>query len=86
MTEARRIYRLASTDINEINRLLAQIGDRLDQIEGFRDTPLAYPVGALYSTITNTNPSGHLSGTWELIGSGSLLSSSDTVYIFKRTA
>lgn len=37
--EARRIYRVGSSDPVEINRVLASLADRLDQMEGFRDTP-----------------------------------------------
>jgi hypothetical protein len=36
MTEIRRIYRLNAATPEEINLVLSQIGDRLDQLEGFR--------------------------------------------------
>ena len=39
MTELRRIYRVNSPDLGELNRVLADMADRLDQMEGFRDTP-----------------------------------------------
>jgi hypothetical protein len=39
MLEARRIYRLNTIDLDELNRILASIGDRLDQMEGFRGQP-----------------------------------------------
>lgn len=35
----RRIYRVTAATIDEINRNLALIADRLDQMEGFRGTP-----------------------------------------------
>lgn len=37
--ELRRIYRVGSNDPEEINRTFADLADRLDQMEGFRDTP-----------------------------------------------
>ena len=39
MPEVRRIYRVGSNDPEEINRTFADLADRLDQMEGFRDTP-----------------------------------------------
>ena len=36
MAESKRIYRISSLDLNEINRIFSQLGDRLDEIEGFR--------------------------------------------------
>lgn len=39
MAEVRRIYRVGSSDPEELNRVLADMADRLDQMEGFRDTP-----------------------------------------------
>ena len=36
MTEVRRIYRVNSADLGEMNRVLADLGDRLDQLEGYR--------------------------------------------------
>lgn len=39
MSDAKRIYRIHSLDLAEINRVLAQIADRLDELEGFRGTP-----------------------------------------------
>jgi uncharacterized radical SAM superfamily Fe-S cluster-containing enzyme len=39
MAESKRIYRIASMDLGEINRVLAQIQDRLDELEGFRGEP-----------------------------------------------
>ena len=36
MTEVRRIYRVNSSDLGELNRVLADLGDRLDQLEGYR--------------------------------------------------
>ena len=36
MTELRRIYRVNSADLGELNRVLADLGDRLDQLEGYR--------------------------------------------------
>ena len=39
MSEARRVYRITSNDPQEINRIFASLADRLDQMEGFRDTP-----------------------------------------------
>lgn len=37
--EAREVYQLQGTSVQEINRLLARLADRLDQIEGRRGTP-----------------------------------------------
>lgn len=39
MSEVRRIYRVNSADLGELNRVLADMSDRLDQMEGFRDNP-----------------------------------------------
>ena len=39
MPESKRIYRIGALSISEINRVLAQIADRLDELEGFRGTP-----------------------------------------------
>ena len=39
MTEVRRVYRINSSDLGELNRVLADMADRLDQMEGFRDIP-----------------------------------------------
>lgn len=36
MAESKRIYRISSLDVNEINRILGQLADRLDELEGFR--------------------------------------------------
>ena len=36
MPEVRRIYRLNSASVEELNFVLSQLGDRLDQLEGFR--------------------------------------------------
>jgi len=40
MAESKRIYRISSLDLNEINRILAQIADRLDELEGYRGKPI----------------------------------------------
>lgn len=39
MAESKRIYRIQTTTVSEINRVLAQIADRLDELEGFRGEP-----------------------------------------------
>jgi hypothetical protein len=39
MPESKRIYRVNSNDVTELNRVLAQIGNRLDELEGFRGQP-----------------------------------------------
>lgn len=39
MAEVRQVYRVGSSDPEELNRILALVADRLDQMEGFRDTP-----------------------------------------------
>jgi len=36
MTELRRVYRVNSSDAEELNRVLAQIADRQDELEGYR--------------------------------------------------
>lgn len=36
MTEVRRIYRINTASAEELNLVLSQIGDRMDQLEGFR--------------------------------------------------
>jgi hypothetical protein len=36
MTELRRIYRVNSPDLGELNRVLADMADRMDQLEGYR--------------------------------------------------
>jgi uncharacterized protein YbjT (DUF2867 family) len=36
MTEIRRIYRVDTNDPEGINRVLADLADRLDQLEGYR--------------------------------------------------
>lgn len=38
MSEIRSLYRLGSLELGEVNRLLARLGDRLDQLEGYRGT------------------------------------------------
>lgn len=40
MTTQRRIYRVMSNSVDEINSILSQIADRLDAQEGWRGTPL----------------------------------------------
>ena len=35
----RRVYRVTSTSVDEINQQLAQIADRMDQMEGWRGNP-----------------------------------------------
>ena len=37
--EARRSFRLNSLSLEELNFMLAQLGDRLDELEGRRGTP-----------------------------------------------
>ena len=39
MAEARRVYQLSDLSLPAINFLLSQLGDRLDQLEGYRGTP-----------------------------------------------
>lgn len=39
MRENRRTYRITAASVQEINFVLAQIADRMDQVEGFRGTP-----------------------------------------------
>jgi len=39
MPESKRIYRIHSIDLAEINRVLGQLADRLDELEGFRGEP-----------------------------------------------
>jgi len=39
MPESKRIYRVSSLDLAEINRVLSQIADRLDELEGYRGQP-----------------------------------------------
>ncbi len=36
MTELRRVYRINSSDLGELNRVLADLADRMDQLEGYR--------------------------------------------------
>lgn len=36
MPEVRRIYRVNSSDLGELNRVLADLADRMDQLEGYR--------------------------------------------------
>lgn len=36
MAEVRRHFILNQLDVNELNRVLAQIADRMDQLEGYR--------------------------------------------------
>lgn len=84
MTESRRLLRLANLDLNEINRVLSQIAERLDQAEGLRDTPLTFPVGATHITLSDTNPSSYLNGTWTQTGTDTLAGA--TVYLWQRTA
>ncbi len=36
MTEVRRVYRINSSDLGELNRVLADLADRMDQLEGYR--------------------------------------------------
>jgi hypothetical protein len=36
MPEVRRIYRVNSPDLGELNRVLADLADRMDQLEGYR--------------------------------------------------
>jgi hypothetical protein len=40
MTIQRRIYRVSDPSVDQINQVLAQIADRLDQIEGWRGLPV----------------------------------------------
>lgn len=39
MPESKRIYRIHTMSLSEINQVLAQIADRLDELEGFRGEP-----------------------------------------------
>jgi len=39
MAESRKIYRIQALDINQINWQLAQLANRLDELEGWRGTP-----------------------------------------------
>jgi hypothetical protein len=39
LTTQRRVYRVTSISVDEINQVLNQMADRLDQMEGFRGTP-----------------------------------------------
>lgn len=43
-----------------------------------------YPVGAVYSSVANDNPSGSFGGTWVSAGSASI--GGNTVYYWRRTA
>jgi hypothetical protein len=36
MAEPKRIYRIHSLNLTEINRVFAQMMDRIDELEGFR--------------------------------------------------
>jgi len=36
VTELRRVYRINSSDLGELNRVLADMADRMDQLEGYR--------------------------------------------------
>ena len=55
MTELRRVYRINSSDLGELNRVLADMADRMDQLEGYRGqgdfkTMPSSTVGARYTT------------------------------------
>jgi hypothetical protein len=39
MTQQKQIYRLNQLTITEVNRLLASIADRFDELEGYRGSP-----------------------------------------------
>jgi hypothetical protein len=39
LTTQRRVYRVSDPSVDQINQVLAQIADRLDQMEGFRGEP-----------------------------------------------
>lgn len=46
-----------------------------------------YPIGAIYQSIVNTDPSTFMGGTWEHFGNGRVLVGVDeTVYMWRRTA
>jgi hypothetical protein len=36
MPELRRLYRVNSSDLGELNRVFADLADRMDQLEGYR--------------------------------------------------
>ncbi len=40
MAESKKIYRISSLNLSEINLILSQLGDRLDQMEGYRGNPV----------------------------------------------
>ncbi len=76
MAESKKIYRLSALNLNELNLLFSQLGDRLDQIEGYRGSPniqnQALTIGGLSytwpssqggNTFLKNNGSGVL--TWE---------------------
>ncbi len=39
MAESKKLYRLSAVNLNELNLLLSQLGERLDSMEGYRGNP-----------------------------------------------
>ncbi len=39
MAQTKRIYRIQALTLQEVNRVLMEIGNRLDEIEGYRGSP-----------------------------------------------
>ena len=54
------------------------------KINGVEFRSLCYPIGSVYASTENKNPSTLFGGTWVTMGSQTVLNT--TVYYFKRTA
>jgi hypothetical protein len=87
LTTVRRIYRIRENSVDEINRVLMQLMDRLDEIEGYRGASRFFPTGTVYLTRGNINPATLLGfGTWEAIGEMySSQMNTHLVYVWRKT-
>lgn len=65
--------RVGQSKMNEISNDLTYIKDFIDDLYA-----TIYPVGAIYISVTSTNPGTYLGGTWAAFGTGRTLVGIDT--------
>lgn len=55
---------------DKINNLQSNVTNLSSQINSLNNINKLYPIGSIYMTVTNTNPSTIIGGTWDAYGQG----------------